>query len=511
MHVASVHRSRADRILKVAPPEAFHPDWTVRGYIMKLARQPSLADQLSPSAADSTGLSLDDGSRVAVVGGGPAGSLFSFFLLKMAESLDLELDLDIYEPRRFTHCGPAGCNHCGGIISESLVQILATEGINLPPSVIQRGIESYVVHMDIGSVQIESPAEERRIAAVYRGNGPKEAVDMPWDSFDGYLQQVAEGRGATVVHKLVDGIEWEDGFPSLKFPGGRSEPYDLVVLATGVNSNLLRQARLSGETPSLPKTTRTFICEFQSDQETILREMGNSMHVFLLPKGDYITLCLLGDDIDAELVESFLDDPAVRRCLPSNGARRVCHCAPLMNIKRVGQPYGDRVVMIGDCGVTRLYKDGIGGAYRTAKAAAEAAILHGVSADDFKRHYWPACRAIDTDNSVGRVIFLATELFKKVRFTRRAVLRMTRLEQENRQRGPHMSGLLWNMFTGSAPYKEIFVSALHPAFLGGFLWNLAIGLARPGGGKNGSGPSSNGMHGNGPNGDGTANGASGAG
>jgi hypothetical protein len=75
MHVVSVHRSRADRILKVAPPEAFHPDWTVRGYIMKLARQPSLADQLSPSAADSTGLSLDDGSRVAVVGGGPAGSL----------------------------------------------------------------------------------------------------------------------------------------------------------------------------------------------------------------------------------------------------------------------------------------------------------------------------------------------------------------------------------------------------------------------------------------------------
>ena len=54
--------------------------------------------------------------------------------------------------------------------------------------------------------------------------------------------------------------------------------------------------------------------------------------------------------------------------------------------------------MIGDCGVTRLNKDGIGAAYRTAKAAARTAIFEGVSAEDFRKHYWPVCQAISGDN-----------------------------------------------------------------------------------------------------------------
>ena len=44
---------------------------------------------------------------------------------------------------------------CGGIISETLVQTLATEGIELPPNVVQRGVDSYFLHMDVGSVKIE--------------------------------------------------------------------------------------------------------------------------------------------------------------------------------------------------------------------------------------------------------------------------------------------------------------------------------------------------------------------
>ena len=66
--------------------------------------------------------------------------------------------VDIYEPRFFTHRGPAGCNHCGGIISESLVQMLAAEGINLPPAVVQKGIDSYVLHTDSATSRIQAPA-----------------------------------------------------------------------------------------------------------------------------------------------------------------------------------------------------------------------------------------------------------------------------------------------------------------------------------------------------------------
>jgi flavin-dependent dehydrogenase len=455
-------------------------------------QQPDLLDQLAPGAHDAdAALQLDDGSRVAVIGGGPAGSLFSFFLLKMAEAIDLELDVDIYEPRSFERCGPAGCNHCGGIVSESLVQILATEGVNLPPSVVQRGIESYVVHMDVGSVEIDSPAGERRIAALYRGNGPREGGDLPWDSFDGYLQGIAMERGARVVRKLVTGVQWEDGRPGLVDADGRGRRYDLVAVAAGVNSNFLDLLEIDSETPKAPRTTRTYICEFRYGRETIERVLGNSMHVFLLdlprlefaaiiPKGEFVTLCLLGEELDQELVHAFLDSPVVKRCFPDESVPAVCSCSPLINMGGARRPFGDRVVLIGDCGVTRLYKDGIGAAYRTSKAAAATAVFQGISADAFQRHYWPSCRAIARDNAIGKGLFAASTVFKHVRLTRRAILRMTRREQEKANGARHMSSLLWNMFTGSAPYREIFVGALHPGFVGSLLWNLALG-ARPNG------------------------------
>ncbi len=114
-------------------------------------------------------LQLVDGSRVAVIGGGPAGSFVSYFLLEMAERNGLELDVEIFEPRDFSCVAPKGCNMCGGIISETLVQNLAAEGINLPSTIVQRGIESYMLHMDIGSVRIETPLQEKRIGSVTGG------------------------------------------------------------------------------------------------------------------------------------------------------------------------------------------------------------------------------------------------------------------------------------------------------------------------------------------------------
>src|SRR5512138_3428650 len=68
-------------------------------------------------------IKLESGSRVAVIGSGPAGSFFSYFLLDMTQRLGIDVGLDLYDPRDFSVVGPAGCNMCGGIISESLVQI----------------------------------------------------------------------------------------------------------------------------------------------------------------------------------------------------------------------------------------------------------------------------------------------------------------------------------------------------------------------------------------------------
>ncbi len=111
-------------------------------------------------------LKLHSGSRVAVIGGGPAGAFFSYFLLAMVERIGIEVQVEVYEARDFSLAGPMGCNMCGGIISESLVQILATEGINLPPTVVQRGIDSYVLHTDAAAVRIETPPLYKRAASI---------------------------------------------------------------------------------------------------------------------------------------------------------------------------------------------------------------------------------------------------------------------------------------------------------------------------------------------------------
>jgi flavin-dependent dehydrogenase len=211
------------------------------------------------------------------------------------------------------------------------------------------------------------------------------------------------------------------------------------------------------------------------------------MHVFLLnlprlefaaiiPKGEYATVCLLGEEIDKPLIKSFLESPLVRKCFPPEVSPEPppCHCSPRINTYGAVQPFGDRVVFIGDSGVTRLFKDGIGAAYRTAKAAAETAVFAGVSREDFRAYYWPKCRDIDFDNKIGKAIFALTRQWQRRPHDLRGIVRMVATEQADKKRAPHMSMVLWDLFTGSATYREILWRALHPGFLSRLVWHVIV-------------------------------------
>jgi flavin-dependent dehydrogenase len=424
-----------------------------------------------------------------VIGGGPAGSLFTYFLFEMAERIGMELAVDIYEPRDFTKPGPQGCNMCGGIISESLVQLLATEGINLPSSVVQRGIDSYVLHMDVGTVRIEPTHREKRIAAVYRGGGPRGVGESRWHSFDAHLLDLAKGRGAQVHHERVEGIDWNGGKPRITTKKGTSAGYDLLVGAVGVNTGALKIFEEMGAGYRAPGTTKTYICELFLGEKTIKTYFGNAMHMFLLnlprlefaaliPKGDYVTMVMLGTGIDKSLVEAFFSAPEVRKCFPPDWspAADSCRCSPAINISAAVKPFADRMVLIGDSGVSRLYKDGIGGAYRTAKAAARTAVFEGVAEEDFRKGYLPVCRSLSIDNGIGKVVFGITGLIQKMTVLRKGLLRMTTAEQESRKWNPRMSDILWDTFTGSAPYRDVFRRSVHPVFLGRFFYETFMGM-----------------------------------
>lgn len=421
---------------------------------------------------------LTDGSRVAVLGGGPAGALFAYFLLDMAERVDLRLEVDIYEPRAFAQPGPVGCNMCGGIISETLVQNLAVDGVFLSNEVIQRGIDSYVLHTDVGSVRIATPNDEMRIGAVHRGGGPRDVTEAKWESFDHHLLSNAVERGARVIQARVEELGREEGRPTIRTRGGEPRDYDLAVVATGVNTSILKAFEGLGIGYERPRLTKTLIREYYLGEQAISEFLGTSMHVFLLniprlefaaliPKGDYVTMCLLGEDIDNALGDAFASAPEVRSVMPPgwDPETRSCQCLPHINIHGVEKPYADRVVFIGDSGVTRLYKDGIGAAYRTAKAAARTALFEGVSERAFHDHFLPVCRSITSDNRIGEFAFILTRLAQRLPVVRRAILAITRDEQTHGRR-PRLSSVLWDMFSGSAPYSDIFARMFHPALIG---------------------------------------------
>lgn len=458
---------------------------------------PGNTSDLGPRAQADESSVLADGARVAVLGGGPAGALFAYFLLDMADRVDLLVDVDIFDPRDFARPGPTGCNMGGGIVSETLVQNLAVDGVVLSDAVVQRGIDAYVLHTDVGSVRIATPHDEKRIGAVHRGGGPRDVVVSAWESFDQHLLARATDLGARVISGRVETVGRENDRPTVQVRGGEPATYDLVVVATGVNTSILKTFEGLGIGYERPSLTKTLIREYRLGAETISASLGSSMHVFLLniprlefaaliPKGEYVTMCLLGDEIDSALGDAFASAPEVRAAMPADWdpSEVSCQCLPHINVRGVEKPYGERIVFIGDSGVTRLYKDGIGAAYRTAKAAARTALFEGVSEQAFREHFLPVCRSIQGDNRMGRYAFLLTRVAQRLKIMRRMILTLAADEQRS-HRTPRLSGVLWDIFSGSAPYADIFARMVSPPLLGRGLLALPRVVVQRGSGREG--------------------------
>lgn len=435
---------------------------------------------------------LKSGSKVCVVGGGPAGSFFTYFFLELANRLGIEVELDIIEAKDFLNIGPTGCNNCGGIISESLVQLLSTEGITLPSNVVRRGIDSYVMHTDDRYVKIETPLQEKRIASVFRGSGPLGSKETEWNSFDKYLQDLCIQKGANVIIDKVVDVTYENGQPVVKTKNKLEKEYDLVIAAVGLDTKSLSILKGANVKFQPPDTTKTYISEFFLGEDLVSQYFGDSMHVFLMdipnlefgaliPKGHYVTLVLLGKEIDKKLVQSFLASQQVIDCFPKEWdlTKMVsCQCYPKINTNTARYMYGNRFVAIGDTATSKLYKNGIGAAYITAKAAATTVLFNGVSEKDFEKYYLPACRSLHFDNSIGKIVFLVTKMIKISSFFKRGVVKTVIKEQSKAGEKRHMSTVLWDTFTGSAPYKEIFLRSMKPAFLLSLFWNTITSLKK---------------------------------
>ncbi len=210
------------------------------------------------------------------------------------------------------------------------------------------------------------------------------------------------------------------------------------------------------------------------------------MHVFLLnlpnikfgaliPKGRFVTLVLLGNDINKEIADRFINSDEVRKLFPPEivlDEITPCECFPSINVKGAKLAFDDRVVLVGDSASSKLYKNGIGASYLTGKTAAKTVIFNGISANAFKKHYQPVCRNLDRDNVLGKVIFSITGIIQKSQLLKSAMFGLIVSEQGQQKQKLRMSAILWDTFTGSATYRNILLRFLNPTLLFALGWSM---------------------------------------
>jgi flavin-dependent dehydrogenase len=355
---------------------------------------------------------------------------------------------------------------CAGIVPAGAMQALLDLGLTIPPSLVMGEIDAYALHTPSGSLRVSlSNDPQARAVAIFRGNGPGPGLPVTPMSFDGWLLAEAQRRGARVIRQHVE----EACVQPSRWVRTRDQmwPCDLIVLASGINGHPVPIRGL----PYLPPPTELMAQgEMFLGGAEVARRLGSAVHVFfprslplvfgaLVPKGPFVSLSLLGRARANPSIREFLNLEAVRRILPQ--ANQVCGCRPRIAVGPARCLFAEGFVAVGDAGVTRLYKNGLGTALVTAKKAAETVCLRGIGERDLREQYAPLCQQIHRDNRFGRVLFRLVPLLMRSPFF--ASCRALLADREG-ERPPHEQmtrRALWGLLTGSDPYEEIFRMLLY--------------------------------------------------
>ena len=420
--------------------------------------------------------------RVAVVGGGPAGTFFVHCLYQQAKQRGMPVEVTIFEPKRFEQRGAFHCNLCQGVISAGLLAAMEKIGLSIPKQVIQAQIKSYRLITLGGELRLPVPGDQE-IYTVFRGQGPV-SEKAGAISFDQFLLDKALAGGAVKIPAMISNIEIRHKAEDpviLTDHEGRSYQADIVVGAFGVNSKIGLQFEKLGFGYRAPGTSSALQAEYSTDDQGILRQFGNEIKVFALglypirfavitPKRSHITVSLIGQHLRSGHLERFMQHPLVQEHIPAGleTSAPKCECMPLFPISDGGELAGEHCMIIGDSAVSRYYKNGIESALRSAELAAEVLAEFGPEQpEQLQRHYTRRVKKIfSMDNSLGRALFRVHDFINQLPSMTSSHLKITRgdygLTGHSRKK---LRWILWNMFTGDASYRKIFVHCLDPILL----------------------------------------------
>lgn len=425
---------------------------------------------------------VKDNDTIAIIGGGPAGSFFAHFALKLARKLEKKIKIYILCGKDFIQKGPVGCKMCAGVLSETLIMKMEQEGIILPKSRIQHEIDGYFFQSQERGIPLHHPVQGHtpRIVTVFRGNGPRYSSSSETVSFDDFLLNHSASQGAKILHAFVEEIELPANPQHLanivyREAGVRKRmSVNLVVGAFGVNTALTK--RIVGKKLKYrePRSIRTCNAELPLGKSYIKNRFQKTIYVFSLgikpikfaafiPKDDYITVSLVGnEDITKAHLLEFMQHPRIRELLPEGWSLPgdLCICFPKIPVSHATHPYSDRFVIIGDASISRTYKNGIESSFETSRLAAYAAFYQGISEKDFKRGYYkPALKLLARDNFYGKLMFNIHDYITSKKHLVNAQIDYLGKHKDSWE-SQHINAILWNMVTGNTGYKEIFYHAI---------------------------------------------------
>jgi len=439
--------------------------------------------------------SLQNGDRVAIVGGGPAGSFFAITLLREARRRNRYLDVVIVEKRGPTGIGSddfqcRGCNFCAGLISPRLNAILGAQGLAVPDEIIQGRIDYVWIHGQWKNFRLQVP-QNMRMYSVFRGSLPGRRLGRP-AGFDGFLLGEAVKEGARVQYGDVQAIAYgAAGKPTLtvKSPSGETATLEasFVSIATGINAQCGSDHRQDGLIASVQrmnpafvpgKSRKSFIFELDVGEDYIQRNLNREIyfveygskqfafeHTALIPKGRFLTVAMIGKCIDEavlphdsqRIVRNFLTLPQIDRILPGIvAAPLACACAPRMTLTTAAFPFGDRFAIIGDAVGSRLNKDGLYSAHATASRLAETVLQKGIDQQALARGYGKTVNWLVADNRFGRLVFATSRVAFTMPVVSRIMYQAFATEYKVRdERSRPLSVVLWKIASGTADYRQV--------------------------------------------------------
>ncbi|MDF1500100.1 MAG: FAD/NAD(P)-binding protein [Anaerolineales bacterium] len=405
--------------------------------------------------------------RVAIVGGGPAGTACALRLQLLSTQLDRAVHVTIIEGKEFHQ--EQHYNQCVGVLSPPLPELLTRDlNVDFPSFLVRSPITGYYLHTPGAEIAL---LDEQPSMALRRVQ------------FDAYMLDMCRERHIDIVNARAVDLEFHDQ-GVLIYTENAPVPADVVVGAFGMDDGGASLfSRLTDYTP--PDALSSVVTKYHPDQTT-MKAFGSQIHAFLppdpriefagiTPKGNHLTINIAGQDVASPLMNEFLAQPWVAKHLPNLGDAGRLNPGDLRFFKgrfphaSAHHYYADRFVMVGDAsGLVRSFKGkGVTTAVQTGIRAADTILTQGITARAFHAHFRKANDDLIQDLPYGQLMRRITIWLSRTGLLS-GIIRGAQTE-------PALHTALFGAVAGVTPYREILKDALKPRNLVAILRSMRRG------------------------------------